>query len=96
MDETEEKQKLREEYRALLHAVRRNVEYQLSIGSMECEPKWLRTGLNAAMCDHAGLVRLLSDKGVFAKAEYLEAVRDELRREVARYAEKAPKGMGFA
>jgi hypothetical protein len=96
MDETEEKLKLREEYRALMHCVRRHIEHQQSVGSLECEPKWLRLGVNSAMCDHTALTRLLIKKDIIDELEYLRAICDELRREIARYAEMAPKGMGFA
>lgn len=48
-------------------------------------PKHLRVGINAAMCDHGALVRLLVEKGIIAEADYLQAITDETRREVERY-----------
>jgi hypothetical protein len=42
-------------------------------------------GVNAAMCDHAALARLLMAKGVFTEEEYHEAIASEMEAEKARY-----------
>jgi hypothetical protein len=48
-------------------------------------PKHLRVGVNMAMSDHTGLVRLLLEKGVITEGEYLKAIADEAERERDRY-----------
>ena len=52
----------------------------------ETSPKHLRIGINSAMCDHAGPVRLLIAKGLFTLEEYEKEIADEMERERDRYA----------
>jgi len=48
-------------------------------------PKHLRVGVNAIMCDHTALVKLLINKGLFTGLEYATALADEMELEVKRY-----------
>lgn len=49
------------------------------------DPKHLRTGIDMSKADMAGLVTLLIDKGVFTKAEYIEAITKSAEEEANRY-----------
>ena len=75
------------EYEELLHAMQSGVAMKMERDGAETSPKHLRVGVNAAMCDHAGLVRLLISKGVITAEEYLAAITEEMRAEVRRYEE---------
>lgn len=46
--------------------------------------KHLRVGVNSAMAEHAGLAKLLIDKGVITSAEYMDAMVDALEEEAER------------
>lgn len=67
------------------HAMQSGVAMKMNIDPSETTPKHLRVGVNSAMCDHAALVRLLMEKGLFTNNEYVEAVTNEMGREAARY-----------
>lgn len=77
----------RAEYEGLVHAMQTGVALMES-RSEETAPKHLRVGVNAAMCDHVALVRLLIAKGVITHEEYVQAITDEMRREVKRYEDR--------
>lgn len=51
----------------------------------DTSPKHLRVGVNSALSDAGGLVRLLIAKGVITEEEYREAIADAMEREVQRY-----------
>lgn len=72
-------------YEQASHAMQSGVAYEQAHGSRDGEPKFLRVGINAAMTDQSGLVRLLIAKGVFTDVEYLESIRQSMIREVERY-----------
>lgn len=72
-------------YHAAAHAMQSGVAQEMHFNPKPTEPKHLRVGINAAMVDHAGLARLLMDKGVITEAEYLAAIADAMEREKARY-----------
>jgi hypothetical protein len=74
-------------YEELLHAMQSGVAMKMNYEAAETTPKHLRVGVNAAMSDHAALVRLLIDKGVFRMEEYQQALEEEMAREVKRYEE---------
>jgi len=79
----EEKEQL---YTNLLHAMQSGVKYANEPNeSEEVKPKHLRVGINAAMSDHAALVELLVDKGVFTKEEYLDKIIRYMKLEVNMY-----------
>jgi hypothetical protein len=77
----------RDRHRVAAHAMQSGVaaEMQIEDRQTSTEPKHLRVGINAAMSDHAGLVRLLIAKGVITEGEYLKAIADEMESEKARY-----------
>ena len=83
-----------ERYQAALHAVQSGVELSKQHNPRELEPKQLRVGVNAAMCDHAALARLLLAKGIITEDEYTKAIADEMEREQARYEEKLSRQIG--
>lgn len=72
------------EYKRQAKRMQAGVEFTMN-DSHECSPKHLRVGVNAAMSDHSGLVRLLIAKGVFTEAEYVEAITDTMKREADAY-----------
>jgi hypothetical protein len=68
------------------HAVQTGIALGMTQGrDPGTEPKHLRMGVNASMCDHAALARLLMAKGVFTEEEYHEAIAAEMEAEKARY-----------
>lgn len=75
----------RKRHAAALHAVQSGVAVEANYRSAPTELKHLRTGINAAMADQAGLARLLMEKGVFTEAEYLDAIAESMEAEQARY-----------
>jgi len=77
-----------ERYEAAMHAMQSGVALMMSIDGASTSPKHLRVGVNSAMCDHAALVRLLMDKGLFTQEEYTKEVADEMEREKERYETK--------
>ena len=79
------KQHVKERYAAAAHAMQSGVAMEMDYRSQPTELKHLRVGVNAAMVDHCGLVKLLIAKGVITEAEYLEAIADAMEAEKARY-----------
>lgn len=71
----------RNRYMAAAHAMQTGVAYKMVSHPDETTPKHLRVGVNAAMADQSGLVRLLIEKGVFTEEEYVKAVADSMERE---------------
>lgn len=77
------------------HAMQTGVATEMELGMPSAtEPKHLRVGVNTALCDHGGLVRLLIVKGVITEEEYLEAIADEMEKEAARYTDHIEKALG--
>jgi len=72
-------------WKELGHAMQSGVAMKMNLEPSESTSKHLRVGVNAAMCDHAGLVRLLIEKGLITEAEYEAAITAEMGREVERY-----------
>jgi hypothetical protein len=81
-------------YLQALHAMQSGVAYEEAHGDHSLTPKHLRVGVNAAMCDHTALVRLLVEKGVFSDGEYRKAMADEMEREVERYEARLSQRVG--
>jgi hypothetical protein len=75
-----------------LHAMQTGVALEMtrSDRASATTPKHLRVGVNSAMIQLTGLVRLLVAKGVFTPAEYWKYQADEAEREVERYEERNP------
>lgn len=72
-------------YHDLAHAMQSGVAMKMNYDASDTTPKHLRVGVNSALCDSAGLARLLIEKGVITEAEYTQAIEDEMAREVKRY-----------
>ena len=93
--------KLVQEHQAAQHAMQSGVRQELSYELPDLPEniarflKHERVGINTALCDHSALVYLLIKKGLFAEAEYFEAARDEMRREVGRYEERLTALLGI-
>ncbi len=77
-------------HQRLCHAMQTGVSYDLETdtGRPSGMPKHLRVAVNVALCDHAGLVRLLISKGIITDLEYYQAIVDEMEREVERYVQR--------
>ena len=60
----------RDRYLKAAHAMQTGVALEMSRHAAPTEPKHLRVGVNAAMSDQAGLVKLLIAKGIFTEDEY--------------------------
>lgn len=67
------------------------VAMEMEAGTKETEPKHLRVGVNAAMCDSAALAKLLIAKGLFTWEEYYKEIADQMELEVKSYEEKLSK-----
>lgn len=76
-------------YEEALHGMQSATMYEQTNGSDSGTPKHLRTGINAAMSDHAALVRILISKGILTEQEYIEAIRLEMNNELYLHEERA-------
>lgn len=76
------------------HAMQSGVAFEMSLDPGPTSPKHLRVGVNSAMSNHAGLVRLLIAKGVITEPEYLQAICDEMNREAERYEQQLSERTG--
>lgn len=88
----------KERHEAAAHAMQSGVAFEIeSRGEAPAgaSPKHLRTGVNAAMSDAAGLATLLIEKGIFTQEEYTKAVADSMEQEVARYEQHLTDQLGF-
>jgi uncharacterized lipoprotein YbaY len=74
-----------ERYAAAAHAMQSGVAFKMNHDPKETEPKHLRVGINAAMSDQGGLVKILIDKGVFTLEEYTKAIADQMEIEAESY-----------
>ncbi|MGO8689739.1 MAG: hypothetical protein ACLQLG_08895 [Thermoguttaceae bacterium] len=81
-------------YHAALHAMQTGVAFEMNHDPTPTNPKHLRTEVNAAMCDHAGLVKLLISLGVMTMDQYEAAMADEMQAEVKRYEARIAKRIG--
>lgn len=77
--------KLKVEYRNLLHAMQTGVAFKLESDDKETAPKHLRVGLNSSMCMISAQSRLLMLKGVFTEEEYYDTLVAVLKEEVLSY-----------
>lgn len=77
-----------ERYLSAVHAMQTGVALDQSRGSNDGTPKHLRVGINSALCDHAALVRLLIERGLFTQDQYTKAIADEMEQEKQRYEER--------
>lgn len=74
-----------ERYLAAAHAMQTAVALDQTRGSDDGSPKHLRVGVNTALVDAGGLVKLLVDKGVITIEEYQKAIADAMEQEVKNY-----------
>lgn len=82
---SDEKSRNIERWHAAAHGMQTGVAWEHGRGSDDGTPKHLRVGINTALSDHAGLVRLLIKKGLITEEEYLEAIADAMEEERDRY-----------
>lgn len=74
-------------YGLAMHAMQSGVAAKMNYDGAETSPKHLRVGVNSAMLEHAALVKLLVEKGVFTWEEYTAAQADAAEAEVKLYEE---------
>ena len=80
----------------LSHAMQTGVAYEIekTPSNSATSPKHLRTGVNAAMVEHAALVELLVEKGIITLEEFLERNCAKMQEEVDKYEERLSKAYG--
>lgn len=82
-------------YQEACSAMQAGVGLKENLGlSNETTPKHLRVGVNSAMVEHSALARLLIAKGIIGEADYLEAMADGMRDEVALYERELTERLG--
>ena len=84
----------KERYMTAAHAMQSGVAMEMELGGGETDPKHLRVGINAAMSDQAGLVRLLIARGFITEREYVAAIADKMQEEADSYAKKLSDQLG--
>lgn len=72
-------------YHEACHAMQTGVAYHIEHDPTSAEPKHLRVGVNSAMSSHGALVKLLIDKGIFTRAEYINEIANFMEAEVINY-----------
>lgn len=76
----------KDRYLAAIHAMQTGVAYKMNYDPQgETTPKHLRVGVNSALCNQAGLVKILLDKGILTLAEYEKAMADQMEIEAESY-----------
>lgn len=85
-----------ERYGAASHAMQSGVATEMGIPerARATEPKFLRTGINSAMADHASLAGLLIQKGIITHEEYMKTLADGMEAEKERYEASLSKHFG--
>lgn len=76
------------------HALQSGVAAEHGIGGQDGTAKHLRVGINMALCQIAGIHRVLVAKGIATDAEIDEAYLTELEAEVARYEQRLSQHYG--
>jgi hypothetical protein len=94
MTEKEQVAVLKEEYRALMHAVQSGVGFMLDFDSREGTAKHLRVGVNSALINQCAIIKLLINRGVITELEYWESVVEQTKLEILSYEEKLNTVMG--
>lgn len=75
-------------YRAASHAMQSGVAMQIQLDGEHgagSSPKYLRTGVNAALVDNGALAALLIQKGLITADELAAALADGMEAEVQRF-----------
>ena len=83
-------------YTDAAHGMQSGVAMMMNRDPSETQPKHLRVGVNAAMSDQGGLVKLLIAKGLFTEEEYVEAITEAMEAERDRYAQELSELYGAA
>lgn len=68
-------------YQEAQRAMRAGVTLRLDSEPVHVNPKSLRIDVNSAMVEHAALVGMLLDGGVFTKLQYFTALAEAMERE---------------
>jgi hypothetical protein len=76
------------------HAMQSGVAMEMNHAPESTQPKHLRVGINTSMSDHAALVTLLIDKGVFTQEEYAKALADAMESEKKSYEQRLSQHFG--
>lgn len=61
------------------------VAYKMEKDPSDTTPKHLRVGVNSAMVECSALVKIMIDKGILTEEEFIDAMIDQLEKEVAMY-----------
>ncbi len=88
MEDSEKRQHLIARYELAAHAMQTGVAAEIEQAGHKAaaaDPKYLRTGVNAAMVDSSALAGLLIGKGFITEEEYLTAIAIGMETEKARY-----------
>lgn len=72
-------------YEQAAHAMQSGVAMLMNYEAKDTEPKHLRVGVNAGLCDNSALAKLLIAKGIITEQEYMAAITEEMNEEVTRY-----------
>lgn len=72
-------------YHRAMRAVQSATAFRVAHGNPLFEPKLLRDAIDTAQIDANGLARLLVDKGIITRVEYLAALADSAEREQMRH-----------
>lgn len=86
------------DYETAAHGVQSAIKYekQNDPRSADTEIKHLRVGIDMRAAEHAGLIKLLIDAGIFSEATYIETMRLAANEELARYTEHVRKKFKLA
>ena len=76
------------------HAMQSGVAMEHEMGSTDGTPKHLRVGVNMALNGEAALGKLLIDKGIITKEEYMEAHIAMMEQEVQIYEARLSRATG--
>lgn len=82
---TDEENEVAERMSRLSHSIQTGIAGLMALKVIKESPKVTRTGLNLRACDHAALVDLMLEKGVFTRLEYLQAIQKRYEAEVVSY-----------
>jgi hypothetical protein len=96
-DKEDRLRKAAADYQADSHGMQSGVATeiaQLGLKEAAADPKYLRTGVNAAMVDVSALAQLLIEKGLITEVEYLEALAKGMRAERQNYEKRLSDKLG--
>jgi len=92
---TDEEREILNRYHAHGHAIQTGIKVLLGCNAThECEPKHLRVGISLSKTDHAGLVELLIEKGLFTRQEYFQKMEKMAAKERQNYQDRVRLVLG--